>query len=154
MDIPEKRWPWDTRIDRTYLTANDVPGSGTPDVANPQGVFFSRRACGERALNDLKTRDAAPGPPYWSVRLGFGGLTVSRALLPQIPGRGVFLSGSHGATAVRIEVEGDRVSTRVESAQLLEAYGANYLVIACNTASARLALDAIRSQRTCSAGGD
>ncbi len=24
-------------LTRTYLTANDVPGSGTPDVANPQG---------------------------------------------------------------------------------------------------------------------
>ncbi len=97
-------------------------------------------------MNDLKTRDAAKAGP---IRIGvfdsgFGGLTVLRALLPQIPGAEFFYLGDTARLPYGSKSKATVARYAVESAQLLEAYGANYLVIACNTASA-LALDAIRS---------
>jgi glutamate racemase len=75
---------------------------------------------------------------------GFGGLTVMRALLSRIPqARYVFL----GDTArLPYGSKSQRTIARyaVESAKfLVNEQGADYLVIACNTASA-LALDAIQ----------
>jgi len=76
---------------------------------------------------------------------GFGGLTVLRALMAQIPqARFVFL----GDTArLPYGSKSRRTIARyaAESAQfLVEKQGAQFLVIACNTASA-LALDAIQA---------
>jgi glutamate racemase len=75
---------------------------------------------------------------------GFGGLTVLRALLPQIPTAEFFYLGDTARLPYGSKSQATVARYAVESAQLLESYGADYLVIACNTASA-LALDAIRS---------
>lgn len=75
---------------------------------------------------------------------GFGGLTVLRALLPQIPNAEFFYLGDTARLPYGSKSQATVTRYAVESAQLLESYGADYLVIACNTASA-LALDAIRS---------
>ena len=74
---------------------------------------------------------------------GFGGLTVLRALLERVPAEYVYLGDTarlpYGAksreTVARYAVSSARF--------LVEEQGAEFLVIACNTASA-LALDAIR----------
>jgi glutamate racemase len=84
-----------------------------------------------------------------SVRIGvfdsgFGGLTVLHALLPQIPSAEFFYLGDTARLPYGSKSQATVARYAVESAQLLESYGADYLVIACNTASA-LALDAIRS---------
>ena len=74
---------------------------------------------------------------------GFGGLTVLRALLPQIPSAEFFYLGDTARLPYGSKSQATVARYAVESAQLLESYGADYLVIACNTASA-LALDAIK----------
>lgn len=75
---------------------------------------------------------------------GFGGLTVLRALLARIPSAEFFYLGDTARLPYGSKSQATVARYAVESAQLLESYGAEYLVIACNTASA-LALDAIRS---------
>ncbi len=75
---------------------------------------------------------------------GFGGLTVLRALLPQIPSAEFFYLGDTARLPYGSKSQATVARYALESAQLLESYGADYLVIACNTASA-LALDAIKS---------
>ena len=75
---------------------------------------------------------------------GFGGLTVLRALLPRIPSAEFFYLGDTARLPYGSKSQATIARYAVESAQRLESYGAQYLVIACNTASA-LALDAIRS---------
>lgn len=75
---------------------------------------------------------------------GFGGLTVLRALLPEIPSAEFFYLGDTARLPYGSKSQATVTRYAVESAQLLESYGADYLVIACNTASA-LALEAIRS---------
>ncbi len=97
-------------------------------------------------MNDRKTSDTAKTDP---IRIGvfdsgFGGLTVLRALLPQIPGAEFFYLGDTARLPYGSKSKATVARYAVESALLLESYGADYLVIACNTASA-LALDAIRS---------
>ena len=75
---------------------------------------------------------------------GFGGLTVLRALLERVPAEYVYLGDTarlpYGAksreTVARYAVSSAKF--------LVEEQGAEFLVIACNTASA-LALDAIRA---------
>jgi len=74
---------------------------------------------------------------------GFGGLTVLRALLPQIPSAEFLYMGDTARLPYGSKSKATVARYAVESAQLLEAWGAQYIVIACNTASA-LALDAIR----------
>jgi len=74
---------------------------------------------------------------------GFGGLTVLRALLPQIPSAEFFYLGDTARLPYGSKSQATVARYAVESAKLLESYGADYLVIACNTASA-LALDAIK----------
>ncbi|MGO8719188.1 MAG: glutamate racemase [Acidobacteriaceae bacterium] len=74
---------------------------------------------------------------------GFGGLTVLRALLPEIPLAEFFYLGDTARLPYGSKSQATVARYAVESAQLLESYGADYLVIACNTASA-LALEAIR----------
>ncbi|MHB8301541.1 MAG: glutamate racemase [Acidobacteriaceae bacterium] len=75
---------------------------------------------------------------------GFGGLTVLRALLPRIPTAEFFYLGDTARLPYGSKSQATVARYAVGSAQMLESWGADYLVIACNTASA-LALDAIRS---------
>lgn len=75
---------------------------------------------------------------------GFGGLTVLQALLPQIPAAEFFYLGDTARLPYGSKSQATVARYAVESAQLLESYGADTLVIACNTASA-LALDQIRA---------
>ena len=75
---------------------------------------------------------------------GFGGLTVLRALLARIPGAEFFYLGDTARLPYGSKSQATVARYAVESAQRLEACGAEYLVIACNTASA-LAIDAIRT---------
>lgn len=74
---------------------------------------------------------------------GFGGLTVLRALLPQIPTAEFIYLGDTARLPYGSKSKVTIERYAMESARLLVDYGAQYLVIACNTASA-LALDAIR----------
>lgn len=87
-------------------------------------------------------KDAKDGPVIGVFDSGFGGLTVLKALLKQTPAKFVFL----GDTArLPYGSKSRRTIARyaAESAQfLVNEQGAEFLVIACNTASA-LALDAI-----------
>lgn len=75
---------------------------------------------------------------------GFGGLTVLRSLLSHIPSAEYFYLGDTARLPYGSKSQATVARYAVESAQLLKSYGAQYLVIACNTASA-LALDAIRA---------
>src|SRR5580765_9010532 len=75
---------------------------------------------------------------------GFGGLTVLKALLELIPGADYVYFGD----TARLPYGSKSVETvaryAVEATHFLEAQGAQFLVIACNTATA-LALDRIIS---------
>lgn len=73
---------------------------------------------------------------------GFGGLTVLRALLARIPSAEFFYIGDTARLPYGSKSRATVARYAVESARLLESYGAQYLVIACNTASA-LALDEV-----------
>ena len=75
---------------------------------------------------------------------GFGGLTVLRALLPRIPGAHYIYVGDTARLPYGAKSKETIARYAVESARFLEERGAEFLVIACNTASA-LALDEIRS---------
>jgi glutamate racemase len=75
---------------------------------------------------------------------GFGGLTVLRALLEQLPAAEFCYLGDSARLPYGSKSRETVARYAVESARLLESNGAQYLVIACNTASA-LALDAIRA---------
>ena len=74
---------------------------------------------------------------------GFGGLTVLRALLEHIPGADYIYLGDTARLPYGAKSRATVARYATSSARFLVAEGAEYLVIACNTASA-LALDAIR----------
>jgi glutamate racemase len=74
---------------------------------------------------------------------GFGGLTVFRALLDQIPAASYVYLGDTARLPYGAKSQATVARYAVSSAHFLVEQGAEYLVIACNTASA-LALDAIR----------
>jgi glutamate racemase len=74
---------------------------------------------------------------------GFGGLTVLRALLEQLPGADYTYLGDTARLPYGAKSQATVARYAVSSARFLVEEGAEYLVIACNTASA-LALDAIR----------
>jgi glutamate racemase len=74
---------------------------------------------------------------------GFGGLTVLRALLERIPGAEYAYLGDTARLPYGAKSRATVARYATSSARFLVAEGAEYLVIACNTASA-LALDAIR----------
>jgi glutamate racemase len=74
---------------------------------------------------------------------GFGGLTVLRALLPRIPGAHYIYLGDTARLPYGAKSQATIARYAVESAKFLADQGCNYLVIACNTATA-LALDDIR----------
>jgi glutamate racemase len=75
---------------------------------------------------------------------GFGGLTVLRALLNLLPTAEFFYLGDTARLPYGSKSRTTVARYAAESARQLEFFGAQFLVIACNTASA-LALDAIRS---------
>jgi glutamate racemase len=74
---------------------------------------------------------------------GFGGLTVFRALLDRLPGADYVYLGDTARLPYGAKSQATVARYAVSSARFLVDQGAEYLVIACNTASA-LALDAIR----------
>lgn len=74
---------------------------------------------------------------------GFGGLTVFRALLERLPAAGYVYLGDTARLPYGAKSQATVARYAVSSAGFLVDQGAEYLVIACNTASA-LALDAIR----------
>ena len=74
---------------------------------------------------------------------GFGGLTVLRALLKHIPGADYLYLGDTARLPYGAKSKATVARYASSSAQFLVEQGAEFLVIACNTASA-LALDAIR----------
>ncbi|HEX5235391.1 MAG TPA: glutamate racemase [Silvibacterium sp.] len=74
---------------------------------------------------------------------GFGGLTVLRALLRRLPSANYIYLGDTARLPYGAKSRATVARYAVSSALFLLAQDADYLVIACNTASA-LALDAIR----------
>lgn len=74
---------------------------------------------------------------------GFGGLTVLRALLDRIPGAEYLYLGDTARLPYGAKSQATVARYATSSARFLVEKGAEFLVIACNTASA-LALDAIR----------
>jgi glutamate racemase len=74
---------------------------------------------------------------------GFGGLTVLRALVERLPSAGYVYIGDTARLPYGAKSQATVARYAVSSAGFLVDQGAEYLVIACNTASA-LALDAIR----------
>ena len=87
---------------------------------------------------------ARKGPTIGVFDSGFGGLTVLRALLPRIAGAHYLYLGDTARLPYGAKSKDTIARYAVESARFLEQSGAEFLVIACNTASA-LALDEIRS---------
>jgi glutamate racemase len=75
---------------------------------------------------------------------GFGGLTVLEAMLRQLPAAEFLYLGDTARLPYGAKSRETVARYAVSSAEFLLAQGAEYLVIACNTASA-LALDAIRA---------
>lgn len=75
---------------------------------------------------------------------GFGGLTVLRALLPKISAAHYIYLGDTARLPYGAKSQATIARYAVESARFLEARGCDYLVIACNTATA-LALEDIRA---------
>ncbi len=91
---------------------------------------------------------AAPPRPIIGVfDSGFGGLTVLRALLPRVPSAHYIYLGDTARLPYGAKSQATIARYAVESARFLADRGCNYLVIACNTATA-LALDDIRSAVT------
>lgn len=74
---------------------------------------------------------------------GFGGLTVFRALLDRLPAADYVYLGDTARLPYGAKSQATVARYAVSSARFLIDQGVEYLVIACNTASA-LALDAIR----------
>jgi glutamate racemase len=84
------------------------------------------------------------GPIIGVFDSGFGGLTVLRTLLPRIPGAHYIYLGDTARLPYGAKSQTTIARYAVESARFLEQRGADYLVIACNTATA-LALPEIRA---------
>ncbi len=75
---------------------------------------------------------------------GAGGLTVLRALRARLPGARYLYLGDTARLPYGSKSQATVARYAVESARFLVEHGAEYLVIACNTASA-LALDELRA---------
>jgi glutamate racemase len=89
-----------------------------------------------------KTSEEMTGKTIGVFDSGFGGLTVLRALLPQIPAAHYLYLGDTARLPYGAKSQATIARYAVESARFLEQRGAEFLVIACNTATA-LALDEI-----------
>jgi glutamate racemase len=92
---------------------------------------------------DVAQRTANPGPVVGVFDSGFGGLTVLRALLSKIPSANYLYLGDTARLPYGAKSQATIARYAVESARFLEQRGCEYLVIACNTATA-LALEDIR----------
>jgi glutamate racemase len=86
---------------------------------------------------------AKPGPVVGVFDSGFGGLTVLRSLLAKIPSARYIYLGDTARLPYGAKSQATIARYAVESARFLEQRGCEYLVIACNTATA-LALEDIR----------
>jgi glutamate racemase len=75
---------------------------------------------------------------------GFGGLTVLRALLPLLPGADFLYLGDTARLPYGSKSRATIVRYALSSTRFLADQGADFLVVACNTASA-LALEEIRA---------
>jgi glutamate racemase len=84
------------------------------------------------------------GPVVGVFDSGFGGLTVLRALLPRVPAAHYVYLGDTARLPYGAKSQATIARYAVESARFLAERGCEYLVIACNTATA-LALDDIRN---------
>jgi glutamate racemase len=84
------------------------------------------------------------GPTIGVFDSGFGGLTVLRALLPRIPGAHYVYLGDTARLPYGAKSQATIARYALESARFLEERGAEFLVIACNTATA-LAFEEIRA---------
>lgn len=98
-------------------------------------------------MSELQTTAQIISPRIGVFDSGFGGLTVLRALLAQIPTAEFFYLGDTARLPYGSKSRETVARYAVESAEMLQRWGAQYLVIACNTASA-LALDSIRAAAT------
>lgn len=87
---------------------------------------------------------AERGPKIGVFDSGFGGLTVLRALLPRIPGAHYVYLGDTARLPYGAKSHATIARYAVESALFLEQRGCEYMVIACNTATA-MALEDIRA---------
>ena len=87
--------------------------------------------------------DSKRGPMVGVFDSGFGGLTVLRALLSRIPSANYVYLGDTARLPYGAKSQATIARYAVESAHFLEGRGCEYLVIACNTATA-LALEDIR----------
>jgi glutamate racemase len=85
----------------------------------------------------------AGGPVVGVFDSGFGGLTVLRALLEKIPSAHYLYLGDTARLPYGAKSQATIARYAVESARFLEQRGCEYLVIACNTATA-LALEDIQ----------
>jgi glutamate racemase len=83
------------------------------------------------------------GPVIGVFDSGFGGLTVLRELLPRIPSAQYIYLGDTARLPYGAKSQATIARYAVESARFLQDQGCEFLVIACNTATA-LALDDIR----------
>ncbi len=92
---------------------------------------------------DLAQTIANDGPVVGVFDSGFGGLTVLRALLSKIPSANYIYLGDTARLPYGAKSQATIARYAVESARFLEQHGCEYLVIACNTATA-LALEDIR----------
>ncbi len=86
---------------------------------------------------------AGEGPVVGVFDSGFGGLTVLRSLLARIPTANYVYLGDTARLPYGAKSQATIARYAVESARFLEERGCEYLVIACNTATA-LALEDIR----------
>jgi glutamate racemase len=91
----------------------------------------------------LPQTTANSGPVVGVFDSGFGGLTVLRALLSKIPSANYVYLGDTARLPYGAKSQATIARYAVESARFLEQHGCEYLVIACNTATA-LALEDIR----------
>jgi glutamate racemase len=92
---------------------------------------------------DLGKNRAKDGQGVGVFDSGFGGLTVLRSLLSRIPSAHYIYLGDTARLPYGAKSQATIARYAVESAQFLEQHGCEYLVIACNTATA-LALEDIR----------
>lgn len=95
-------------------------------------------------MSELQGTPRAGGPTIGVFDSGFGGLTVLRALVARLPHARYAFLGDTARLPYGSKSRRTIARYAVESAQfLVREQGAEFLVIACNTASA-LALDAIQ----------
>lgn len=97
----------------------------------------------EQSIKPIEDKRLHPVSHIGVFDSGFGGLTVLRSLLHQLPSINFTYLGDTARLPYGAKSQATVARYAVSSARFLVEQGAEYLVIACNTASA-LALDAIR----------